>query len=39
LTDAVRADDVKKQQMVVAGTGAGSETDTWPIVLNGGLGV
>jgi hypothetical protein len=27
-------DDVKTQQMVVAGTGAGSETDTWPIVLN-----
>src|SRR5499426_2222083 len=31
--------DVKKQQMVVAGTGAGSETDTWPIVLNGGPGL
>ena len=31
-------DDVKKQQMVVAGTGAGSETDTWPIVLNEVLG-
>src|SRR4029450_6447668 len=31
-------DDVKKQQMVVAGTGAGSETDTWPIVLNDVLG-
>jgi hypothetical protein len=27
-------DDAKKQQMVVAGTGAGSETDTWPLVLN-----
>jgi tripartite-type tricarboxylate transporter receptor subunit TctC len=27
-------DDVKKKQMVVAGTGAGSETDTWPVVLN-----
>jgi len=27
-------DDVRKQQMVVAGTGAGSETDTWPVVLN-----
>jgi tripartite-type tricarboxylate transporter receptor subunit TctC len=31
-------DDAKKQQMVVAGTGAGSETDTWPIVLNEVLG-
>jgi tripartite-type tricarboxylate transporter receptor subunit TctC len=31
-------DDVKKQQMVVAGTGAGSETDTWPIVLNDVVG-
>src|SRR5712691_5004895 len=31
-------DDVKTQQMVVAGTGAGSETDTWPIVLNDVLG-
>jgi tripartite-type tricarboxylate transporter receptor subunit TctC len=31
-------DDVKQQQMVVAGTGAGSETDTWPIVLNAVLG-
>jgi tripartite-type tricarboxylate transporter receptor subunit TctC len=31
-------DDVKKQQMVVGGTGAGSETDTWPIVLNEMLG-
>src|SRR6185369_3988986 len=31
-------DDVKKQQMIVAGTGAGSETDTWPIVLNEVLG-
>ena len=29
-------DDVKTRQMVVAGTGAGSETDTWPIVLNDG---
>ena len=27
-------DDGKKQQMVVAGTGAGSETDTWPVLLN-----
>jgi tripartite-type tricarboxylate transporter receptor subunit TctC len=31
-------DDAKKQQMVVAGTGAGSETDTWPLVLNDVLG-
>jgi tripartite-type tricarboxylate transporter receptor subunit TctC len=31
-------DDVKRQQMVVAGTGAGSDTDTWPIVLNDVLG-
>jgi tripartite-type tricarboxylate transporter receptor subunit TctC len=31
-------DDVKTQQMIVAGTGAGSETDTWPIVLNDVLG-
>ena len=31
-------EDVKKQQMIVAGTGAGSETDTWPIVLNEVLG-
>ena len=30
--------DVKKQQMVVGGTGAGSETDTWPVVLNEVLG-
>jgi hypothetical protein len=29
---------VKKQQMVVAGTGAGSETDTWPVLLNELLG-
>jgi tripartite-type tricarboxylate transporter receptor subunit TctC len=27
-------DDVRKQQMIVAGTGAGSDTDTWPVVLN-----
>ena len=27
-------DDARKQEMVVAGTGAGSETDTYPIVLN-----
>jgi tripartite-type tricarboxylate transporter receptor subunit TctC len=31
-------EDAKKQQVVVAGTGAGSETDTWPIVLNEVLG-
>jgi tripartite-type tricarboxylate transporter receptor subunit TctC len=31
-------EDAKKQQMIVAGTGAGSETDTWPIVLNELLG-
>src|SRR5215468_3194001 len=31
-------DDVKKKSMVVAGTGAGSETDTWPVVLNDVLG-
>jgi tripartite-type tricarboxylate transporter receptor subunit TctC len=31
-------EDVKQQQMVVAGTGAGSETDTWPVVLNEVLG-
>src|SRR5258707_5863894 len=30
-------DDAKKKQMVVAGTGAGSETDTWPVVLNDGI--
>jgi tripartite-type tricarboxylate transporter receptor subunit TctC len=27
-------DDVKKQELVAAGTGAGSETDTWPVILN-----
>jgi tripartite-type tricarboxylate transporter receptor subunit TctC len=31
-------DDARKQQVIVAGTGAGSETDTWPIVLNEVLG-
>jgi tripartite-type tricarboxylate transporter receptor subunit TctC len=31
-------EDVKKQQMVVGGTGAGSETDTWPVVLNEVIG-
>jgi tripartite-type tricarboxylate transporter receptor subunit TctC len=27
-------DDVRKREMIVAGTGAGSETDTWPVILN-----
>jgi tripartite-type tricarboxylate transporter receptor subunit TctC len=27
-------DDAKKQEMVLAGTGAGSETDTYPLLLN-----
>jgi tripartite-type tricarboxylate transporter receptor subunit TctC len=31
-------DDVRKEQMIVAGTGAGSETDTWPLILNDVLG-
>jgi tripartite-type tricarboxylate transporter receptor subunit TctC len=31
-------EDAKKQQMVVAGTGAGSDTDTWPVILNDVLG-
>ena len=31
-------DDVKHTQMIVAGTGAGSETDTWPVILNDMLG-
>lgn len=31
-------DDVKSREMVVAGTGAGSDTDTWPVVLNEVLG-
>ena len=31
-------EDAEKQQMVVAGTGAGSETDTWPVILNDVLG-
>jgi tripartite-type tricarboxylate transporter receptor subunit TctC len=31
-------DDVRKQQMIVAGTGAGSDTDTWPVILNEVLG-
>jgi tripartite-type tricarboxylate transporter receptor subunit TctC len=31
-------EDVQKEQMIVAGTGAGSETDTWPLILNDVLG-
>jgi tripartite-type tricarboxylate transporter receptor subunit TctC len=31
-------EDAKTQQMVVAGTGAGSDTDTWPVILNEVLG-
>jgi tripartite-type tricarboxylate transporter receptor subunit TctC len=31
-------DDARKGQMIVAGTGAGSETDTWPLILNDLLG-
>jgi tripartite-type tricarboxylate transporter receptor subunit TctC len=31
-------DDVRRREMVVAGTGAGSETDTWPVILNDVLG-
>jgi tripartite-type tricarboxylate transporter receptor subunit TctC len=31
-------EDAMKQEMVVAGTGAGSETDTYPAVLNAALG-
>jgi tripartite-type tricarboxylate transporter receptor subunit TctC len=31
-------DDVRHQVMIVAGTGAGSETDTWPIIINEVLG-
>jgi tripartite-type tricarboxylate transporter receptor subunit TctC len=31
-------DDVRQREMVVAGTGAGSETDTWPVILNDLLG-
>jgi tripartite-type tricarboxylate transporter receptor subunit TctC len=30
--------DAMKQEMIVAGTGAGSETDTFPVVLNAVLG-
>jgi tripartite-type tricarboxylate transporter receptor subunit TctC len=31
-------DDVRHKTMVVAGTGAGSETDTWPVIINEVLG-
>src|SRR5262245_50094542 len=31
-------DDARRREMVVAGTGAGSETDTWPVILNDVLG-
>src|SRR5262249_32678778 len=31
-------EDAKRQQMVVGGTGAGSDTDSWPILLNEVLG-
>jgi tripartite-type tricarboxylate transporter receptor subunit TctC len=31
-------DDVRNHTMVVAGTGAGSETDTWPVIINDVLG-
>jgi len=31
-------DDARHQVMVVAGTGAGSETDTWPVIINEVLG-
>lgn len=31
-------DDVRAHEMIVAGTGAGSETDTYPIILNAVLG-
>jgi tripartite-type tricarboxylate transporter receptor subunit TctC len=31
-------DDVRRRTMIVAGTGAGSETDTWPVILNDVLG-
>jgi tripartite-type tricarboxylate transporter receptor subunit TctC len=31
-------DDVRTNTMVVAGTGAGSETDTWPVIINEVLG-
>ena len=31
-------DDAKKREMVLAGTGAGSETDTYPLILNDTIG-
>jgi tripartite-type tricarboxylate transporter receptor subunit TctC len=31
-------EDVRSHVMVVAGTGAGSETDTWPVIINDVLG-
>src|SRR5262249_45913601 len=31
-------EDVRQREMVGAGTGAGSETDTWPVILNEVLG-
>lgn len=31
-------DDVRHREMIVAGTGAGSETDTWPVIINEMLG-
>jgi tripartite-type tricarboxylate transporter receptor subunit TctC len=31
-------DDARNRVMVVAGTGAGSETDTWPVIINEVLG-
>src|SRR6185295_10105209 len=31
-------DDARREQMIVAGTGAGSDTDTWPVVLTAVLG-
>ena len=32
-------EDVHDHVMVVAGTGAGSETDTWPVIINEALGL
>ena len=32
-------DDTKKQEFIVAGTGAGSETDSYPLALNAALGM
>jgi tripartite-type tricarboxylate transporter receptor subunit TctC len=31
-------EDARKAEMIVAGTGAGSDTDTWPVILNEVLG-